>query len=961
HEDELLASFLDRFGDRLGPDARDLLAAWVRSPDRGLQAHLGGAFDALEEQIQGYQRERDKALRRIKALEEDPTQVGDAPQEIAELKRYRMVLSSLIEDLRRKYPLNVWADASLLPNYAFPESGVHLHSLLGGDERDDRGRRAYEKREYVRPASNALRELAPFNTFYAEGHKVQIRQLELGPKASRVQAWRICPTCHHVARAVDPARPPSEGACPRCGDPGWVDKGQVRSMLPLTVVRSVADRLRSATVDDTEERTRESYHVHQVFEIDPADLEGDAVLLPQLGFGFEALRRVTMTEVNLGLRAALGAAPQVNVAGEAASAEGFATCRDCGGVLDPRGTPRPRDQHAPFCPQREGDTKPRLPLYLFREVTSEAIRFLLPFSAVRVEQQLRSFQAAIGLGLRRRFHGRPIHLQVATMTEPDRTNRTVRRHFLVLFDTVPGGTGYLRDFHRRREVFALLETAHEALVGCSCRARGRDGCYLCLFSHQTQRHLPVLSSRVAERLIDSVLAARHTAEARPGGLSGAPADGVLESELEERFVQALQARFGERMQDLGGDRHEIRAGETTWRLEPQVRLDAEVGEPMRADFVLTATAGPGLGERVVVECDGFAYHVQPGKPGRLADDVRKRTALAARPGWRVVSLTWQDLHDGAEPVRPPAALAAVRPEVWSKVHDKAVSRFPEAFRPLLGTLPALSPLDLLCGLLERPGPVWRDAVGVLACAGLAAAAQAGRLLDAPSQAAATEHLRAAKPMAPMPPLGLRTAPKPADRWARAEVEGHCVALVSARGADIARLDAAGIRVILRLDDEPERRAAADFADSWRRFLHGLNLALLLDEVEVVASSALPEPTSLEDGAQVLLDLGLFAADAPAAPFAAAGIDAILERCLDDEVRDVVRRTQALRHPLPDPDPVELPSGAPAELTWTRQGRKVAVVRLQDLDPSDLQRAAEARWTVLPLPVDDDALNRALGG
>ncbi|MEQ1501535.1 MAG: helicase-related protein, partial [Myxococcota bacterium] len=961
HRESLLATFLDRFADRIGEESRDQLSAWVRS-DQHLATHLVGAFDAVGDQIKGYQDERDKALKRIKALEEDPTKVGNAPQEIADLKRYRMMLTSLIEDLRNKYPLNVLADASLLPNYAFPEAGVHLHSMLGGkDDKDDDGKRKYEKREYVRPASNALRELAPFNTFYAEGHKVQIRQLELGPKAARVQHWRFCPTCHHTERAVDPARVPAGGACPRCGDPSWVDKGQIRSLLPLTVVRSVADRLRSATVDDTEERTRESYHVHQVFELRPEDLDGEAVLLPQLGFGFEYLKRVTMTELNLGLRAALGNAPKVEIAGEAASAEGFATCRDCGGVVDPRGNPATpsatqRDQHTPFCPQRAGDTKPRIPLYLFREVASEGIRFLLPFSQVQVERQLRSFQAAIDFGLRRRFRGRPIHLQVTTMTEPEPTNRQVRKHFLVLFDTVPGGTGYLRDFRRRREVFALLQDTLVGLRDCPCRARGRDGCYLCLFAHRSQRWLPLLSSQLAERMLDDVLRARDTAQAMPGGLSSTSANTVVESELEQRFLDVLGHRYGDRFQERS-DWWELRAGPSVWRLDQQVDLTVEAGEPMRADFVFTGIQGPALDERVVVECDGFAYHALPTKPrGRLVDDARKRVAVASRLGHRVFSLTWHDLDDQVAPTTAPSALASVSAAVWSKVYDRAAAKVPVDFRPLLARLHELAPLDLLCGYLEHPGAHWRDGVAALACAGLAGAAQAGQLLDGHALLSATDHLRSATALSPMPLLGLRGGPRPTEVWGRVALDGDCAALVTARGTDIVQLDPAGVQVVLRLADEQERRSAPDYVDTWRRFLQGLNLGLLLPEIEVFTTEGLGDALSEEGGLEVLDALGLFAA-APAPPgYGSPELEQVLSRCLDDEVRALVRAVSG-SGTLPDLDPVELPGGAPAELTWSAV--KVAVGRRSDLEPDDLTRAAEGGWTVVLLPVDPNELVRAL--
>src|SRR5690606_34456424 len=153
---------------------------------------------------------------------------------------------------------------------------------------------------------------------------------------------------------VVPSQPSDAPVCPRCGDPRWADKGQVRPMLPMTTVRSVSDLVRSTISDDTEERESEQYQLHQLFEVGQS---AGGVLLPELAFGFEYLPAVTLTEVNLGLKSVLErGGPKLGVGGEAASVEGFPTCRDCGTVADPR-DPRDADTaHAPFCPQRKGDT-----------------------------------------------------------------------------------------------------------------------------------------------------------------------------------------------------------------------------------------------------------------------------------------------------------------------------------------------------------------------------------------------------------------------------------------------------------------------------------------------------------------------------------------------------------------------------------------------------------------------------
>ena len=963
----LVDGFLGRFGGPLSTESRDALRAWIAAPAQGMEAAFQGAFDEVKAQIDGYVAERRKASERIKKIEADPTAVANAEEEVRELKRYRATLGYLIDALRDKYPLNVLADASLLPNYAFPESGVKLHSRLGTDEasEDDakgKPKRTYEKREYVRPAARALRELAPFNTFYAEGHKVEIRELDLGPKASRVEHWRFCPSCHHRRRAIDPTKPPPEGACPRCGDPHWVDTGQVRPMLPMNTVRSVADRVRSTTADDTEERAQESFQILQLFDVRPENIDGEAVLLRDLGFGFEYLREVTLTEVNFGLTATLEGAQKVRIAGDLASAEGFPTCRNCGTVEDPRHAARRSGPpgHSPFCPQKGGDTKPREPLSLFREVRSEAVRFLLPFSEVQVEPKLRSFQAAVAFGLRRTFGGRPIHLQIAVMSEPSPTDREVRKHFLVLFDSVPGGTGYLRDYRSRRAVFDLLEDAVEGLRSCSCRARGRDGCYLCLFGHQSQKHLPILSSKLAEETLDKVLAARHTAEVAEGGLSTADVAAVLESELEERFVAALELRFGEALTAVeGGAAWELRAGDTVWRLDTQVWLDEVAGEPMRTDFLFTAIQGPGLGERVAVECDGYEAHVQPAEPsGRVASDLRKRGAVAAAPGWRMFQLTWHDLSTNPDHLVP-STLCGVPDQVWAVVYPKATKGMSQAVREVLVGLPSMAPLRMLWSYLEHPGPHWSRGVAALIGGRIASAAKAKRLIEGHGVFRVEDHLRQGSPLAPLPPWSLaRQVPPGHQSWALAELVGDLAVLVRAKGAALRTFDPEGVEVLARLDDRWERRRDPEFAASWRAMLQALNLAWLLPGTEALSDEGLALDLEVE-GVDVLAGLGLPAAAAQAgvAYASASDLETVLASCFDDAGKALVRAVYETRLPLPDIDRPEVADCLIPDLAWSEL--RIAVLDPEQAEPEDLERARRDGWTVLLLPIEDAVLTTAL--
>ena len=985
HRDALLAGFLEDFGEPLSHERTDILRSWLQPGSYGMAQAFHAAFDEQAALIKGYQSERDKAWRRIKKIEADPTAEPNHEDVVKELRQYRRSLGQLIDDLRNTYPLNVLADASLLPNYAFPETGVKLHSQLGSNNPDydakntDKSnkkkarKRVYDKREYVRPAARALTELAPFSNFYAEGHKVQVRELDLGPKGARIQYWRFCRKCHHRAPKVDPTQPAGADVCPVCGDTQWADnKGQILAMLPMNVVRSVADRVRSTTIDDTEERSRERFHVHKVFDIQSGQVEGEAVVLPKVGFGFEFLKRLPLTELNLGLKGLESKGSKVMVAGETASAMGFPTCRDCGTVRDPRqaGNRFGPPEHSPFCPQKSGDTKPRIPLFLFREVESEAVRFLLPISEMYVEERLHSFQAAVAFGLRRQFGGRPIHLSVSTMAEPDPKNPQALKHYLVLFDTVPGGTGYLREYRHKAAVFRLLADTLHGLQTCPCRAAGQDGCYLCLFAHQMQRHLPSIRSSVAEKVLSEVLANQHDVEL-VAGLSGTSMGSVAESELEERFLAAMATRFGDRWASVdGGDRWELRLDGCVWRVDHHVDLSTVAGQGMIADFVFECTAGAQLGERVVVECDGAAYHVQPDEElGRVSTDLAKRTRVAKTSGWRVFNLVWHDLDTTDTPHGPktgahlvPTVVTGVKDRVWEGVFKRVRKGWSQAAYRTLAELRQLTPFEMLCAYLDVPGPHWEEAVGGLLLGGLATGFKSKQVVDSASVLPLRQHLEHGHPLAPLPPHGLGAAR--GKSFGLVSLDGDLAVMVETMLPALKSFKVRDIDACVRLDDRHVRRQEPGFRASWRAALQALNYLWMLPNVEVFTDEAMRMAAEQEPEDDFLSELfgdgvSMAAEPEPIQQYDASGrLRDALELC-DGEARfeALVRGVHKAGLPLPAEVDLNDTNGLMPALAWP--DLKLAVFDEEQDDPDDLRELRGLGWSALVVPFELDTLVAAL--
>lgn len=142
-------------------------------------------------------------------------------------------------------------------------------------------------------------------------------------------------------------------------------------------------------------------------------------------------------------------------------------------------------------------------LLLSHELKTQAVRLLLPVSLLHFETTMTSFKGALLLGLRRDFGGDPQHLAVVASSMSDGMG-SVRR-FLVLHDTVPGGTGYLDRFGQPERLRHILTLARDVLAACPCRLEGRAACHRCLYGVLQSREMPNASRESALGLLDNFL------------------------------------------------------------------------------------------------------------------------------------------------------------------------------------------------------------------------------------------------------------------------------------------------------------------------------------------------------------------------------------------------------------------------------------------------------------------------
>ena len=180
---------------------------------------------------------------------------------------------------------------------------------------------------------------------------------------------------------------------------------------------------------------------------------------------------------------------------------GFELCRSCGKVQ--RG-PAKASNHTWACTYRDKPDNAQLRnlLFMYREFSSEAVRFLLPGASFCDEEGQPSFVGALHLGLRHRFGGKVDHLRSALGEEPEPGSQQ-RKTFLYLFDSVPGGTGYVRQLMEQggKDLREVFQGSLAALQACPCS----DGCYRCIFMYRQRFDRERTSKRRALEQLQAIL------------------------------------------------------------------------------------------------------------------------------------------------------------------------------------------------------------------------------------------------------------------------------------------------------------------------------------------------------------------------------------------------------------------------------------------------------------------------
>lgn len=635
---ELADEFLALFGEHLGDESREGLRAFASAGMRDVVAIAAARWEQESVEIR-------TRLNQLAATMDQIDKHGHLDEkEQEDRKRCAGEFKALSDQRYERGKLETLTGLSgigLLPNYNLLDDSTTLDVHLWWTTRTTPGGRPQTEAldlTYERGSSTALTELAPGAFFYAGGKRVEIDAVDIGPSSRpHWRATRLCPDCGWATTDPVPV-----ASCPRCHSSAVADSGSVHDVLELRKVSAV-HRLDDVLIDeDAEDRTRTFFGTITGVDIEPADI-GTAWRLREKAFGAEYARTALVRSINTGFGDAPG--EELSIAGETRNAPGFMTCAHCG-VVAKRASALDDVRHRGYCATRRG-TNPRWSrLLLAHELRTQAVRLLLPVSLLHFETTLTSFKGALLLGLRKDFGGDPQHLSVVASSMSD-TSGAVRR-FLVLHDSVPGGTGYLDRFGEPDRLRHILTLARDALAQCPCRTEERAACHRCLYGVLSPREIPNASRDSALRLLDDFLGDWDVESIDT--VTGVDIGSVQLSELEIRFREALKLHLAQRdgasfevAIGAKGEELDIRlsgsAGDTRrWRMRPLVQL-VESGVATEPDFLLTRVDAQTAD--VAVYLDGKQFHASA-ENNRTADDAVKRDALR-RADKRVWSIGWDDV------------------------------------------------------------------------------------------------------------------------------------------------------------------------------------------------------------------------------------------------------------------------------------------------------------------------------
>lgn len=596
---------------------------------------LLAAFEQLKTRRDNLEKQRSNCLTALKDPKLNPTTQ-------VELKKAVKNFSGLINKINETRVVEYLTDQGLLPNYAFPETGISLNASISY-KTPKQDEWLVESLSLTRSAKSGLRELAPGNFFHTQGYKLRIDGIEVLQK-EEVRSYRACPNCDHI----DTDTTKSAGGCPKCTAPNWASDDSIINAIDFRTAKAETTKKAALSEPSHDDRDVEQYKISLHFDLYNRQNSG-AHVMEDIPFGIELVRQVEIREFNLGQKET-GTGSQQTINGQQTYKNGFVVCKHCNKATLPSLSTSSDKFHYPYCRDRNKGYQDKdasfHSFYLGRSFTTEVIKILLPIDQFNRESKIALFKAGLQLGLNKMFKASVQHLEFAPYNE---FNHRLGRadNYLILYDTIPGGSGFLDELMKVNIIKEVIVKAYELLKGCSCKEKGLDGCYKCVYSYGNQYSREDLTRSEAERLFKEIIDYQKEM-VEVDSLGTVNLSGKLEeSELESAFVDHFkvfnisQGGTFDTIEGVEGREYtfSLPGSATTFRLRPQVEVDLGT-ERTRVDFMITTAVKPEF--KLALYLDGYQYHASQ-EHFRLHDDLKKREALLSL-NYKVIALTYEDVN-----------------------------------------------------------------------------------------------------------------------------------------------------------------------------------------------------------------------------------------------------------------------------------------------------------------------------
>jgi len=447
-----------------------------------------------------------------------------------------------------------------------------------------------------------------------------------------------------------------------------------------------------------------------------------------------------------------------------------------------------------------------------------------------VPEKLHTFKAALELGFKKLFKGNPGHLLIKEQAEPLNDEEGVFRQYLVICDTVPGGTGYLKDLVYSGGLMKAMRYAYDTLKNCTCNDDEMlDGCYKCIYAHKHQFQIENISRNRALRMLEDILSYEDDLQ-EITNLSTISIDSVLESELEERFVDTLQEYCFKndtwKWEDIainGKPGGLLTTGQYKWKVEPQVEIgDAEgISEATRPDIVFWPEEGnPGVA--IALYLDGYKYHVSPNKEySAMSRDIDKRHAIIKSEKFNVWTLTWFDLNEFDDHNDGAHLFSKINHDGLNRILQKSGVQFFQAAHL------NINPVQFFFNYLINPDNVdWKK----IAMCIIAFHVTANRY-NANDIERVSDQLLESNDLSSIP---FEPSDDPQDPFAKIIKTNFITHLSSAPIKALQEMSADNVNLITRIEVDRESRDSSDYRADWRIFWQTINIIQFMPNMKIVS-------------------------------------------------------------------------------------------------------------------------------